>query len=530
MGVLDRITGGVDLVEGVDTGTRVAFMAEQLEAATNTIDMLHESLADLALAREDRGWQMLSLSHQAVMSRAGLNQSAELCRVMVSANPLIKRGLALRHAYVWGGGVEIEPRDKENEDLLAVVEDFIDVNAASLFDAQAQEELERALGTDGNLFLAHFTKPSTGRVKVRSLPFTEIAEVITNPEDRDDPWYYLRRWTATEVSPTGSRETVNYEAYYPALSYRPRVRPKTIDDIEILWDAPVRHVSVNRLDGHDFGLGDAFASIDWARAYSDFLNDWARLMKALAKYAWRVTGENGRKARGAAAEVRKNNANTARVTAGNPRPGGEASTVVSAGSTLEAIPKSGATLDSESGRPLAAMVAAGLGLPVTQLLADPGQTGARAVAETLDKPTALEFKGRQRLWQRVYRDCITYRIHQAVKAPNGPLSGTIVRDEWDNEVVTLAGGDATIEITFGPIDEIDPKALLEAIAIADGLDLIPDEVIVRAALAAIPGVEDIDEIMRDLLDDDGNFIRPSTLAGDRAAQAARRGQDPVGVL
>jgi hypothetical protein len=506
-----------------DLQQRVVNLAEQLEAATETIDMLvEESAADIELAREDVGWQRIGAWSAQQFTRDGLNRSAQLCRIMASANPLVKRGLALRHAYVWGKGIEIEARDKNAPDLMDVVQAHIDGNLPVLFGSQAQEELENVFGTDGNIFLAHFTKPRTGKVKVRSFPFAEIVEKISNPDDRDEPWYYKRQWTAVEIDGNGRRESVRYVAYYPDINYRPRARPKEIDDIEVVWDAPILHACVNRRDGDDFGLGDAFAAIDFARAYTSFLNDWAKLMKALAKYAWKVTGESKKTAGTASTAIRTNTA----ATAGNIRkPGSVGDTAVMAGANLEAIPKSGATLDADSGRPLAAMVAAALGVPVTMLLADPGQTGARAVAETLDRPTVLQFKGRQRLWQSILTQSIDYAINQAVKAPAGPLRGTLGRDEWDAETVELAGDiDRTIEVTFPELDDINPKDLLEAVAIADGLDKIPDLVIVRAALMAIPGVTDIDQILEDLTDDDGNFIPPKVTAGQAAVDQFNRGE------
>jgi hypothetical protein len=49
--------------------------------------------------------------------------------------------------------------------------------------------------------------------------------------------------------------------------------------------------AVNRLDGWKFGIGDAYAALPWARAYDGFLTDWAKLVKALSRFAWRLTGD-----------------------------------------------------------------------------------------------------------------------------------------------------------------------------------------------------------------------------------------------
>src|SRR5205085_2255542 len=106
---------------------------------------------------------------------------------------------------------------------------------------------------------------------------------------------------------------------------------------------------------------------------------------------------------------------------------------------LEAVSKSGATIDANSGKPLAGMAAAGLGVPVTMLLADPGITGARAVAETLDLPTVLEMGMRRLVWQGYLTELIQYVIDQAVLAPRGPLRGSLIRDDWGKLQMQLAG-------------------------------------------------------------------------------------------
>ena len=171
-------------------------LSEQLNVAHNDLEVLREAFADLALAAEDQGWRRLTNEAQHAFDRPGLLQIAANCRVMAVASPMIKRGLALRIGYIWGQGVTVTARD---EDIHALITTFWDdeSNQAAFTSSQAQEENERALGTDGNFFLACFTNRITGRVQVRSTPFDEIQDIITNPEDRDDPWFYLRQYTTT---------------------------------------------------------------------------------------------------------------------------------------------------------------------------------------------------------------------------------------------------------------------------------------------------------------------------------------------
>lgn len=514
------------------TSTPTTALVERAHAAESELEIIRESLADLELALEDTGWQRLTLGASQEFSREGLGRAAEVARVMAIANPLIKRGLNVRSAYIWGQGVQIQARangEESTEDVNAVVQAFLDDegNRAALTGDQAHEELERALGTDGNVFLACFTSPLTGFVQARSIPFDEITDVITNPDDRDDPWYYRRQWTQRTVTREGRVETQARTVFYPALRYRPATRPKSIDGHEVMWDAPVLHVNVNRLDGWKFGIGDAYAALPFARLYRDFLADWATLVKALSQFAFRASTKGSK-----AQKLRERIARRPTTTAPDGNPNSVGATMVTGEDvTFEAIPKTGATIDSESGRPLAAMIAAGLDIPVTILLADPGQTGARAVAETLDQPTRLVMTQRRALWTSVFQSVLGYVVKQAVKAPRGPLRGTILRDPFTGrEVVVLAGDtDATVEVEWPPLDELPLETIVKAIVEADGTGKMPPEQTVKLLLQAL-GVKDVDEILEEFLDEDGKFVDPFASAGQAAVNAFRRGEDPAAVV
>lgn len=525
MGILTRL----GLREATTT---TAATAAEVAAARNEVEILQESVASLQLALEDEGWSRLVAGAATEFSRDGLGKAADIARVLAVAHPLIKRGLGIRQAYVWGQGVTVQARADGNDgaqDVNAVIQAFWDDpgNQRALTGSQAQEELERALGTDGNVFLACFTSPLTGFVQARSIPFDEITDVITNPDDRDDPWYYKRIWTQRQVTAQGQTQAVQRTAFYPALDYRPAARFKTIDGHEVVWDAPVLHVNVNKLDGWAFGIGDAYAAISWARAYADFLSDWATLVKALSQFAWRTTTKGSK-----AQQLRQRLARQPQPAAGSTNPGTVGATaVMGPDTTLEAIPKSGATIDSGSGKPLAAMVAAALGIPVTILLADPGTTGARAVAETLDGPTQLEMTGRRNLWGAALQALFAYVIKQAVRAPRGPLQGTIIRDPFTGrEFVQLAGDtDGTVEIDWPPLDDLPVKEMIEAIVAADGTGKMPPEETVKLLLRALR-VKDVDEVLADFLDEDGRFRDPYATAGQAAVAAFRRGEDPAAVV
>lgn len=492
---------------------------------------LQESFADAELAMEDQGWWRLTAQGQYEFSRNGLQRATDVSRVAAIVNPLLKRGVALRTAYVWGQGLSISARDADVNDL---IQGFLDDpgNRASFSGEQAQERQERTCATDGNLIFACFTSPLTGRVQVRTFLFDEILDVITNPEDRTEPWFYLRQWSTIGLLPSGSgvgAASANQvrRSYYPALGYYPAQRVQSINGIPVAWDTPVLHARVNDLDGWQWGIGDIYAALPWARMYNEFLVDWARIARALSKFAWRLSGDRSSKARAAAARVQQVATDVDSLGGGN-RAGQLAAS--GPGMSLDAIPKTGATLDSQSGKPLAAMVASAIGIPVTMLLADPGQTGARAVAETLDRPTELEMEQRRSFHRDVRRQLLDYVIDQAVIAPQGPLKGTIRRAPGDRLEVHLAGDvERTVDVVFPEMTQQDPEKFIEAIVAADGTNTLPPLTVARLLLQAL-GVDDLDEVLEDMTDDAGNFIPPDVTAGQVVVDAHNRGQDPAALV
>lgn len=170
---------------------------------------------------------------------------------------------------------------------------------------------------------------------------------------------------------------------------------------------------------------------------------------------------------------------------------------------------------------MAAMVAAAMDVPVTMLLADPGVTGARATAETLDRPLKLIIQGRQELWASATREIVSYVIQEAVRSPRGPLKGTVLRDpDSDAEVVSLVG-DQKIRVSVDwPDLSTDPvDVLVKAIVDAASTDKLPPLLVARLLMLALD-VEDIETWMDQLTDAEGQFLDPADAAAARSALGA----------
>jgi len=476
---------------------------DETEAVQQMNELLLESLADMQrLIQEDVGWTRIGQAGDN-LDLQGLRRISALCRVMSIANPLIKRGLGIRVGYVWGQGVQVSVDDTGadgSQDVNAVVDAFWSDkrNRKTFTSSEAQERLERQLGTHGEVFLA-LPVVAGGRVLVRSLPPGEIEQIISDPEDADTVWFYLRVYT--QHDPFTGKTTPQYVAY-PALGYWPEQRPATIrvggQPFTVRWDAPVRAVQVNVPEGSNRGIPDAFAALRWARASEEFLADWAKLMRALSRIVWQVKTKADK-----AQEAAKKVANPQAIP-GNPNSVG--STVgLGPNSSLEAVPKTGATIDANSGLPLQQMVASALGVPLTMLTGDPGSTGARAVAETLDQPTEHEMNLRRQVWTSAISDICDHVIDQAILA--GRLRGTQGYDKVDQRrTFELPAVDSRqIVVNWPEWDSVPVDLLVKAIQLADSTDKVPP-LLVFKLLAEAFGVEDIDEWVDKLTDDNGDWI------------------------
>ena len=486
------------------------------------LEVLTESVRDLSLQLEDRGWKKIGSDDENTMSREALVQAAQDGRALAVAHPLVRRGLSLRTSYVHGQGGPQLSVEAEDEDVNAAVQQWWTSreNQNSLTGPEARTRLERALSTDGNVFIASFTNPVDGRVTNRTIPFEQITRIITNPEDRGQVWFYERTYSKRAEAFSTTEQSVT--VLYPDLAYAPALKPHTILGHQVMWDQPVRHVKVNDLDGWEFGIGDTFSIAPYARGYRDFLNDWLKLMKSLSQFAWRGTAEGKRAQRARQALARAQQGVT-----GNDNSVG--ATYVSApGEGLEAIPKTGATIDADSGRPILAMIAAGLDVPVTMLSTDPGITGARSTAETLDEPMYRAMRARQDVWAAVFIDLAEYRIEQAIRA--GKLSGAVIRDPWtQTDHAELSGDRPVINCDWPDLSTASVDDAVKAIKDADSTGKVPPLVIARLLLTAL-GVEDIDTVLEELTDDEGEWRDPYATAGQALVNAFQRGEDPAALL
>lgn len=471
------------------------------------MELLQERISELEtqLQIEDIGWTRLSGELENEFSREGLDRIIRSSRLNYRKNPLINHAVEVQVHYVIGQGVSVKAA---NDRVNAVIQRFWDDagNRAELTSQQAMMAKETTLQTTGNVFMVLFPNTSTGHVKVRSIPVDEIREIICNPEDAREPWYYKRVWNQRVLEQSGDVATHQQTAYYPDWHYQPspEARLKSINGSQIMWSSPVYHIKAGGLETDRFGVPEIYPALDWARAVKEQMEDHATLLKAHARFAWKLTTPGG--ARGVAAARTKLNttiSETNRVE-GNRPPAAGSTWIGADGYGMDPVRTAGMTPHPEDSRRLWLMVAAATGIPET-ILTGNADVGNLATAKTLDRPTELKMSARQSLWDDILKQILDYVIDWSVRAPQGDLKGKVDTGQDGHQIVTLANDPETnepidrhIDLDFPTILDRDIAERVDAVVSAATLDgkaragTMTEMLAAKLLLEAL-GVDDIDE-------------------------------------
>lgn len=391
--------------------------------------LLRERLVELEMAFAEEGWQRLGDDQERDFSGFGRRALMDRSRLYYLKNPLIARGINLRASYVFGQGVTVAHEDPEINEAVQVFWDD-HKNRRAFTSRLALADHERYLAVFGNWYAAHFTDPLTGAVQVRIVPAQEIAEIISNPEDSCEPWYYKRTWSEKTSVMSGSPTIRSRTVYYPALFYEPKNRPLSLGLNPVMWDAPVLHVKVGGLADMMFGLSETYRAQDWAKAHRKYLEDWASLTSALARFAWRMTGKGGAKwlesARDKLATMLGGGGSGSEMIDRNPPPVAGSTFIGTETMKMEPMRIGGAAPKAEDAREFKLYIAAAQ--EMNETFYGDADVGNHATAKTMDRPFELTILLRQELWKETIQVMLRYVIERAATAPGGALKGRLVRD------------------------------------------------------------------------------------------------------
>ena len=398
-------------------------VAESWKAGETTasVAVFKERLWELELALEDRGWVREQTLASLEFSRYGVGQLIRITRIYGIKNPLIKRGAEICALYVFGRGVEIR---SENDAADNVIQDFIARNKAEMGHVGLAQK-ETSAQTDGNLYFGMETK-SDGTVSLHMIDALEIMDVVTDPDDTSRDWYFQRSWNRVNFTPEGGQQPEQMWCWYPSVELAMKdgaSRPKQIQGKPVNWDMPILRVKLGCPAKWHWGIPPLYASIDWGRAYKDFLEDWATVQRTLARFALMVETKGGPGAIAAYEALLSTtfaDANGTQIEK-NPPPVVGSAHVSGPDNKITAFKSAGAQVAPEQARRLMLMVAAAQGMPET--FYGDASTGSLATAVSLDRPTELKFREIQERW----KDTIT-RILQYVLWVSGKTPGSKMRE------------------------------------------------------------------------------------------------------
>lgn len=411
-------------------------------------------------------------------TRWGIQQIILIARLRCLKDPMLKRGVDVSAQYVFGRGVEIT---SEDEAAAEVLKDWRERNA-TVFGHSALTNQHRAKFHDGNLFWINFTdRTNTGLVNVRTLDAVEMMDVITNPDDTSEPWYYRREWIQQQMDQdTGARRNVKMTAWYPALNYEPAEskRLQKIDGAEVMWDSPVYHRRCGAPGKWHFGLPIVYAALPYAQAVKRFLEDCMTIRNSLAQFSMLLTTKGGQQAlQGAKTQLSTGVGPSS--TLWDPNPPAVAGAVFASGpgTELKAFNTKGSGGDPSEVREYKLMVQMVFGCP--ESFWANMDTSNLATATSLDRPTELNFMEQQEVW---VEDLTVLALYQ-LRAAKGAVSGRLIEARENKmrivertRILTKEGrmvyeaapkkNEITVMVNFPSIIEADVPANIAAIALA----------------------------------------------------------------
>ena len=390
---------------------------------TEALGAYSESL--VRLRQEDIGWVSLSAVEGAdsLITLDVIRDHSARARRLATLNPIVKRGLVVRNAYMWSDTVVYKGATRPARKV-------IEENAKACFSVQARVRDEEAFNTDGCvIYLVDKTTKTVTPIPLMRLGGVatddvtgDVVALLINPATTGDPqWYML--WDRPGV-------TIN------AANYKVNHRLTAV------------YATVNRLSAEHYGKPDLMGALNYAQAYKEHLEIARMMQKSLSRLAFKAKSVN----------AKQQQAVTARMAGMGV--GGTAS--IGAGQDIQAITKAGAGVDFSAGTPLAAMVSAALDIPLSVLLTD-GSAGGRQGAETaLEDPTfkALELR------RQLHIDMLN-EVAQALGIKINVEYGSINNDQTHRRIQSL-----TLAYQNGALHQVEMRSgVLQLLKIAGSLPL-----------------------------------------------------------
>lgn len=330
------------------------------------------------LLEEDKGWIRLGAS-QDILDSATLKTVVQKSRIYCARDPMAKQSIRLWTDYSFGTGMSWDTEEESTKKILNTFWDNI-LNA-SVLSARGQRKCSDKLLTDGEIFFAIFLSKTPS---IRTVDPLEITEIVTDPDDRENPRFYRRVWSDAQSG--------QHDDYYRSwLNVKgDGVKNSTGQQVTETQEALIYHLAINTIGQR--GIPLIYPSLDWITQYRRFLASRISVMLALARFAWRHKVKGGTTA-----------VSSVKAAMEDKTPAAGASLVENeAVDTQQLKTDSGAGQAYQDGRMIKLQICSAVGIP-EQYFGDIS-TGNLATAKTVELPMLKMFQSYQQIWKDTYND------------------------------------------------------------------------------------------------------------------------------
>lgn len=228
---------------------------DQMEALAEALDSRRDAIADPV------GFTLISSDGNLTVNTETLRRIQEEAQKAWISDPLIKQAVRVKRVFTLGSGITFSAEDPKIDQMLHEAwRDPLEKMPEQL------EDWANSLLVTCELCLRFF-ETADGTVRVRQIPFGEIYDVITDPDDRNRILWIWRKYTHREFS-------------VEAKTWKTEGKDEFIPGEEVIW------VAINRIPGTVRGVPDLYAAIQWSRAYSEWLRDRMAINKSKGAWAW----------------------------------------------------------------------------------------------------------------------------------------------------------------------------------------------------------------------------------------------------
>lgn len=385
-----------------------------VKAASSSLSHLREAVADVTRQLEDARWVNLSTDRRAVYGGADMAYGDRLelldrVRLYRRRSPLAKQAAKLLQHYVLGQGITLRPNNKTQ--VAKIVDEFWDdpINRVTLTSNQALGEFVDTIFTDGNALILLHPDLETGTLKLGTIDFAYLEDIVCDPDNWRIPlWYKVRRpkgkydYSQGIYQVDGEDEIVWYRDWRNDLPVGGKNAPRKVED------GLVYHVAIDRRG--KYGESEIAVAADWLKAHKEFMQDRATMHRAAASIVWRKKRTGGN-ANDISTQVQTLQSSLAaslqRGWETNPAPASGSTIVENQNSTMEWI---GANPGAANGDEKLIRMMAGVSMGVmNHYFGDEG--GARlATATAMELPMLKNYEAWQRFLGDVISDLIDFAL------------------------------------------------------------------------------------------------------------------------